>query len=271
MDRRTFIAAGGATILGLPYLRAQDAKPTWFDEGLKRIKSTGLPGIVVIVPDKRLYGTDYAVYTRLRDEMLRLSDALTARVDKGGADVQALLAGAVWICLLEKDAREKFKEPTRLMLIDGDAKILESADPTIEEFEKDETFVKAVRPLAEKDFAARLESAWKKVDADALRQELTRLCNDDPDVRDAASKALAKRLPDALPILIDESRKAKDPEVSGRIAAILAGPALPFGAQWCTARGSSCGDPREMVECGMAGMNAQERKVVKFLSLQEAP
>lgn len=258
MDRRTFIAAGGATILGLPYLRAQDTKPTWFDAGLKRIKETGLPGIVVVVPDAR-------------EKMIALSNALTARVDKGGADVQALLAGAVWICLLDKDAREKFKEPKRLLLIDGDARVQESADTKIEDFEKDETFVKAARPLVEKDFAARLEAAWKKVDADALKQELTRLSNDDPDVRDAASKALAKRLPDALTILVDESRKAKDLEVSGRIAAILAGPALPFGAQWCTWNGSGCGDPREMVECGMARMSAQERKVVRFLSLQEAP
>lgn len=286
LDRRTFVAAGAASVLGFRYLRLQDPpKATWFDEGLKRIKETGLPGIVVMFPNAT-YMHDYGEgrkYLTGHPDYLKLTDDFGARLKSDNRTVAELFSGAVWICLREDDAKEKLDKPARLTRIDGDGNIVERVDAKLSDFESDEAFAKAAQNIVEKDLKERVERAWKGVkNAEALKKALKDLGNDDPDARDAATKSIDGMLPAALTIVIQAGREATDPEVSGRCSSIVRafwtrkdGLQLPYGAEWVTELGGCGGDARlndeniPLPACGMAVMPEEPKKLLKVLALKK--
>jgi hypothetical protein len=258
MDRRGFLIGAGASVLGLGSIR-RDAKPTWLEAGLKKIAESGRPGLVVVVPADN-------------KELIRLSDALKARLKEPSGAVAEVLADAVWICLREKDARARFEKVSRLMRIDAAGRCVAGADVELKEFETEEGLAAAARRLLDADLEGRAKRAWEAA-GDALRAELDALADDDPARRDAAHKAIAARLPGVTPILVRESRTAADPERAARCRAILRESlgkplALPFGADWGYA---TCGDPRYegevSIACGLARADMEACKVIRFLAL----
>jgi hypothetical protein len=132
------LALGGGAILGLkligrPWIRRlRGARPHWIEAGLQQVRSTGLPGIVVVAPE---------------DDEERLGRALAARLRSPDPEVTRLFTGAVWMCLRAGDAEPIFRPTRRLMRVDATGAVLDSSSAALDVFENDTLFIAAVGRL----------------------------------------------------------------------------------------------------------------------------
>lgn len=256
MDRRIFLSASGV-MLGAHLLRfpasAQDAaddQPEWLKKGLDRMKAERKDGVIVIVPaDDESRG--------------KLGLTLADQLEKENADLQEMMAVAVWICVSEAQAKKLCPGGGLFVLIDGNRKRVGEVKAMPDAKDWTESMKKVIAPrLPERAKAAR--EALTDDERKTVDSILKDFASDDVDVRQAASDRAVKLGLKISPILALAARDTSDAEVSARCrsanAAALGEKALPFGATWDSYRADPC------PACGKAIIDQPARKLVRFLT-----
>lgn len=285
MKRRTFLgqAAAAPLIFGLPGLFGQDAKasPDWYAAALKRMKESGRPGVVVVLP------ADAAGRQRIGAAVWKL-------VSAASGTTQELLCEAVFIFMTPDLAAGRVRadgEKADRFLLDPEGKRVEadSIDPSFFDFPRAfaDSFIPFVRGKDNERFEVRLEAARLR-QTDEVRAAFGKLDADEYDVREAADKVLRKSAGTIIPCLIRATRVGESVELRARAGGILEsyfksfkedepGPRLPYGAylpklvNWgCGSFGEepeagSVDEGRPRPACGMARMIPASRSFVRFL------
>lgn len=277
LDRRTFLGGAAAVPLffGLREILADDdgAKaPRWYADALRRMKETGRPGVVLVVPDDE-------------PARRRLGQALWVLANEDHPSAHELFCEAVFVCVTPRIADAALgadRGRNNRFLLDAGGKRL--AGDTIEPalLDSPARFVPSFRSFLRGESNDRLRERAALIGRDfstELRQAVADLDSDDAAARDASTRILFRHADRIIPYLAWLGLSA-GAERGGRARDMIrrtyaasredqAGPRLPYGAllpnfTWAC---NALVEGNELaIRCGQAAATAPARKFLRFMT-----
>jgi hypothetical protein len=266
MDRRAFLAT--PLVFGLREVLAQEPKDPavaeWWPAARKRMKETGRPGVVLVVPQAE----------RARQHAGLILHRILA---EDPAAAHQLFVEAVFVGMTPALADGRVRtagEKVDRILLSPDGKRLAADVSSWAGAPKDAELVESLRSFLHGEkgerLAERAAEAEKRI-PEAARTAIAALDAEDFEERAKASAVLAKHAADLVPYLIRLSREDASLERRWRAGAAVkqvfqaadpekAGPRLPYGCAPQREHWDSC------PTCGLAVAPAPARYFLRFLS-----
>lgn len=277
LDRRAFLAQAAAVPLffGLREILADDSaqeQPGWYADALRRMKETGRPGLVLVVPD------DDA-------GRRRMGQALWVLANEEHPEAHELLSEAVFVCMTSDVADAVLRtggERGNRFLVDAGGKRLagDAIDPAL--LDSPARFVASFRPFLRGESNDRLRERAALIGRDfspELREAVVSLDSDDVTAREKSAQVLLKHADRIIPYLAWLGVSA-GAERSGRARDVIrrsyaatredqSGPRLPYGSvlpNFTWACNTLVEGTEAAIRCGLASTPSPARKFLRFMT-----